>query len=395
MKLFTGIFTLLVGLLISAVAGYFSIVGLAALFAAAGVSILIMGASLEVGKLVAASWLKVHWSDKTVPLLHKAYLLIAVAVLMVITSIGIYGFLAAGHLEQKAPLAGISIQANQLESRLQQYQSENDRLLSRLNQIDQNINSFITQGAASRGLSASQTLQRERDQLSQKIDQNNSEINKLNEQLIPLKTQSSTVEAKLGPVKYLSQLIGYGDSPEVAVQMVILLIMIPFDPLAVVLVLSGMISINQWRSERKKAGETKDVVEEFDVSYNGPISLPSEVPDIDEIIVPNIDEIIEPESESAVEASETKEAVEPTPIVFEMVQPVPVQCSAEAVVVEPEKTQPTPDQTSKRTISREEILDLLEDNPTFVNEMISAIMNTIEPNKKATPSDLTGARIDD
>lgn len=369
MKLFNGIFTLLVGLLISAVAGYFSIVGLAALFAAGGMSILLMGASLEVGKLTAASWLKIHWADKTVSWIHKSYLMIAVAALMVITSIGIYGYLAAGHLEQKAPLAGINIQSEQLESRLAQYQSENDRLMSRLTQIDQNINSFITQGAASRGLSASQSLQQERDRISTKIEENNTQINTLNDQLVPLKTQNSTVEAKLGPVKYLAQLIGYGDSPETAVQLVILLIMIPFDPLAVVLVLSGMISINQWRMERRYV----------------PVTMESVVEDEDE-----------PEPKPA--------PVHMAPIEFQMVQSIPIECAAEAVASEPEpETEPEsemveereePVSEDKRTISREEILDLLEDNPTFVNEMISAIMGTIQT-KKTTPTDITGGRIDD
>lgn len=368
MKLFNGIFTLIVGLLISAVAGYFSIVGLAALFAAGGMSILLMGASLEVGKLTAASWLKIHWADKTVSWIHKSYLMIAVAALMVITSIGIYGYLAAGHLEQKAPLAGISIQSEQLESRLAQYQNENERLMSRLNQIDQNINSFITQGAASRGLSASQSLRQERDRISTKIEENNTQINTLNDQLVPLKTQNSTVEAKLGPVKYLAQLIGYGDSPETAVQLVILLIMIPFDPLAVVLVLSGMISINQWRTERR----------------NG-VAI-------------------------TIEAAEEPKQTDPapahmTPIEFQMVQSIPIECAAEAVASEPEP-EPEPEQEpeedkreervseDKRTISREEILDLLEENPTFVNEMISAIMGTIQT-KKTTPTDITGGRVDD
>ena len=93
-----GILTFLSALTISAVAIYYSVAGLAAIFAAAVIPIIIMGVSLEVGKLVTAVWLHRHWSRATWWL--KTYLSVAVFVLMFITSMGIFGFLSKAHLEQ-------------------------------------------------------------------------------------------------------------------------------------------------------------------------------------------------------------------------------------------------------------------------------------------------------
>jgi hypothetical protein len=97
---FFGYWTVLVALSISAVAAYYSIVGLVAIFAAAAIPIIIMGSVLEVGKLTSAVWLHLYW--KKAPFLIKSYLTIAVLLLMFITSMGIFGFLSKAHIEQNA-----------------------------------------------------------------------------------------------------------------------------------------------------------------------------------------------------------------------------------------------------------------------------------------------------
>ena len=93
-----GLLLLATGLIISAVAIYYSVIGLAAIFAAATIPIYIMGGSLEVAKLVCASWLKANW-DRA-PTFIKAYMMTAVIVLMFITSMGIFGFLSKAHTDQ-------------------------------------------------------------------------------------------------------------------------------------------------------------------------------------------------------------------------------------------------------------------------------------------------------
>src|SRR6056300_706518 len=96
--MFLGLLTLLTALTISAVAIYYSVAGLVAIFAAAAVPIMIMGGVLEISKLVTAVWLHRYWKQTVWWL--KSYLTLAVVVLMLITSMGIFGFLSKAHIEQ-------------------------------------------------------------------------------------------------------------------------------------------------------------------------------------------------------------------------------------------------------------------------------------------------------
>jgi len=119
------IITLLTALSISAVAIYYSIAGLAAIFAAAAIPIMIMGTVLEVGKLVTASWLYQNW--KIAPKLIRSYLSAAVVVLMFITSMGIFGFLSKAHVEQSSLGSTQTLQLNQIEEKLLRSQNKIER----------------------------------------------------------------------------------------------------------------------------------------------------------------------------------------------------------------------------------------------------------------------------
>ena len=130
-----GILTFLSALTISAVAIYYSVAGLAAIFAAAVIPIIIMGVSLEVGKLVTAVWLHRHWSRATWWL--KTYLSVAVFVLMFITSMGIFGFLSKAHIEQTsmsqeqvALIETIDDKIVRSEGKILRWTTEMDRLLA-------------------------------------------------------------------------------------------------------------------------------------------------------------------------------------------------------------------------------------------------------------------------
>jgi len=133
--MFMAILTLLTALSISAVAIYYSILGLAAIFAGAAIPIMVMGSVLEVGKLVTASWLYQNW--KVAPKFIKAYLSIAVVVLMFITSMGIFGFLSKAHVEQTSlgtigteKLATIEEKLLRSENRIDRWSSDIERLVS-------------------------------------------------------------------------------------------------------------------------------------------------------------------------------------------------------------------------------------------------------------------------
>ena len=132
------ILTLLSALSISAVAIFYSIMGLAAIFAGAAIPIMVMGSVLEVGKLVTASWLYQNW--KLAPRFLKFYLTIAVLVLMFITSMGIFGFLSRAHVEQTAPSTLILTKIEGLDERLVREESKLIRLTSDLERLNTGTN---------------------------------------------------------------------------------------------------------------------------------------------------------------------------------------------------------------------------------------------------------------
>ena len=264
MKLFSGIITLLTALLITATAAWFSVSGLIALFAATAIPVLVMGTILESAKIVAAAWLHMNWDNKNVNWIHKTYLSLAIFALMVITAIGIYGFLSKGHLEQQAPVAGIELQINAKQQQIDMLTQTNQRLTNELSQMDQSVNAFLTSGKASAGLRARQSETSERKGVQKQIDDNNNQIQKLETDILPLKSQTAEVEAKLGPVKYVAQLFGWQDTDK-AVRLVILTIMFAFDPLAVMLLISSQISFTEWVEQKNQKKAELEAKEELKV----------------------------------------------------------------------------------------------------------------------------------
>ena len=250
MKLFTGFLTLFVALIISGVAAYFSVAGLAAIFAATLLPVVIMGVSLEAGKLVAAAWLHENWHNPKVNFFHKTYMTTAVVILMVITSMGVFGFLAKGHTEQAAEKAPVMLQIAQKEARLEQLNTQIVNLTGRQSQLDTAVNSIIADNASG-GLRARRQQTSERSEITRGVEAANAEINAITSELVPLKLEMSAAETKLGPIKFAAAAAGIKD-PEVVVMWFITLLVSVFDPLAVILVISGIISITAGLEERRQ-----------------------------------------------------------------------------------------------------------------------------------------------
>jgi len=246
-------------LTLSAVAAYYSIFGLTAIFAAAVIPIIVMGSTLEVAKLVVASWLYRNW--KEVNKLMKIYFVTALAVLMFLTSMGIFGFLSKAHLDQALPSGEIAAQVQMLDQKItvQKDIINDNRVL--LRQLDEAVNQTMgrstdEQGAA-RSVSIRKSQAKERANANKAIDTAQTEVNKLLEQRAPIASQLRQVEAEVGPVKYIAALI-YGDTAdqstlESAVRIVILMIVFVFDPLAVLM----LIAVNS-DLKRKKYGRTEE-----------------------------------------------------------------------------------------------------------------------------------------
>lgn len=259
--MFTAILALVAGLLISGVAIYYSVAGLVNIFAAAAVPIIIMGASLEIAKLVATVWLKQNWN--IAPRLLKGYLMIAIAILMAITSMGIFGFLSKAHSDQNLISGDVQARIAIYDQKIQTARENieaNRRALSQLDAaVDQTLGRSTDEAGAARAVSVRRSQRVERARLLREIDEEQATITKLNEEAAPIKAQARQVEAKVGPIKYIAQLI-YGDNPdanllEKSVSWMIILIVIVFDPLALALLLASQYSFQQLR---KKEEEPED-----------------------------------------------------------------------------------------------------------------------------------------
>ena len=232
-------------LALSASAAWYSIIGLTAIFAAAKIPIIIMGATLEVSKLVVASWLYRNW--KEIPFLMKTYLTGALLVLMFLTSMGIFGFLSKSHADQSMNSGDVLAKIEMLEQKIQLEQTKIDSAKTTLAQLDAQVNEMIGRSTSTSAINRSITIRKQQDKerlaLIQSIEESQSRINELRETLIPYKTQNRQLEAEVGPIKYIAALI-YGENAdenllEKAIRWVILLIVGVFDPLAVVMLIAA------------------------------------------------------------------------------------------------------------------------------------------------------------
>lgn len=260
------LFVFFAALSISAVAAYYSIVGLMALFSGAVVAIAIMGSVLEIGKLVTASWLYRNW--QLAPRFLKLYLTLAVVVLMFITSMGIFGFLSKAHLSQVNPVGDTSAKVERIEFSISQTEAQKERALHTLGLLDQALEEYYKHGYISKALRKRAEQTEEREALQAEVKRADQEIDKLNAEKFELKSELRSFEAEVGPVKYIAELI-YGEEKakdllDEAVRAVIIILIFVFDPLAVLLVIAGTMTLQQvdssaekpQKSEKKKPTKT-------------------------------------------------------------------------------------------------------------------------------------------
>ena len=261
--MFLTILTFLSAISISIIAAGYSIVGLATLFAGAVVPIILMGSALEVGKLVAASWLYHNWNSD-VPRLLKSYLFIAIIVLVFITSLGIFGFLSKAHLDQVKPTSSNNIKIELIDNQIKSQQLIIDRSQKTLTLLDKALEVYIDKEYVTRGLKERKKQKPERDALTLSINEASDKIAELSDKKGSLKLEQDKIEAEVGPIKYVAELI-YGENAkdmfDHAVRVVILILIFVFDPLAVLLLIAANISLRQWRQKKN----IKKTEEKFDL----------------------------------------------------------------------------------------------------------------------------------
>ena len=250
--MFLTLITFISAISISLIAAGYSILGLATLFAGAYVPIIAMGSALEVGKLVAASWLYHNWR-RSIPKSLKTYLFSSIIILIFITSIGIFGFLSKAHLDQVKPTAGNTEQIELIDKKIKQEEKIIERAEKTLAQLDKALDVYIDKEYVSRGLKERNKQKEERDLLNKSIDEAMAKIADLNNSKSSINIEQLKLEADVGPLKYVAELI-YGDNAkdhfDSAVRIIILILIFVFDPLAVLLLIAANISLNQWRDKR-------------------------------------------------------------------------------------------------------------------------------------------------
>ncbi len=244
---------LLSALAVSTVAGYFSIVGLTALFPAAFAAIVAMGVVLEVAKLVTASWLYRYWNKTALAM--KSYFTIAVIILSVITSMGIFGFLSKAHLEHSVSTGDNTLQVARLDRRIETEQrriADAETVLAQLDDTVQTLIDYDRIRGDDGAIATRESQAPEREKLNASIDAAVAAIDALSEEKLVLETEQLLIEVEVGPLLYVAEMV-YGDTDketlDKTVRFVIILLILVFDPLAILLVVAANMSLKERRGE--------------------------------------------------------------------------------------------------------------------------------------------------
>jgi hypothetical protein len=271
--MFLSLITLAVALSLSVIAAYYSIAGLAAIFAAAVIPIMIMGSILELAKVVVTIWLHEYWTRAR--WLMKIYLVSAVIMLMLITSMGIFGFLSKAHSDQSLVSGDSQAKVSIFDEKIRTSKENIDANRRALKQMDEAVDQVMGRSADEKGAEKAVQIRRsqnkERARLISEIDTEQKTVAKLNEEAAPLRAEFRKIEAEVGPIKYIAALI-YGDNPDAnilerAVRWVIILLVCVFDPLAIMMLLASTESL-KWAREGRTSRAPEPPVYEPD---DGPV----------------------------------------------------------------------------------------------------------------------------
>jgi len=202
---------------LSGIAAYYSVIGLAQIFPGSFWPIILMGSILEIAKLVTVSWLYNNWNN-TIRVM-RYYFLSAIVLLMVITSMGIFGYLSKAHLDSNVILGANSVQLKTLET---QEKIAKDRL------------TYLLQRAGDPATASNK--------IDRQIQDTQTELKRISTEKLPLMAEENKLSAEIGPIKYIAELFYSKDDPgfiDKAVRAVIMVIIIVFDPLAVLLLIAA------------------------------------------------------------------------------------------------------------------------------------------------------------
>ena len=256
------IFPFLTAIALSGVAAYYSVIGLAQIFPGSFWPIIIMGSILEMAKLVTVSWLYNNWNN-TIRLM-RYYFLLAVILLMLITSMGIFGYLSKAHLETNVVLGANTVQIKNLE---QQEKIVQERLVYLLKRAGD-------PATASR-------------KIDKQIQESQEELKQINDKKLPLLSEENKLSAEIGPIKYIAEALYTKEDPnfiDKAVRAVIFIIIIVFDPLAILLLVAANQTYSRLKENKETTNESKKVIKKKKVDNSTAPSIELFTKDDSEVI---------------------------------------------------------------------------------------------------------------
>jgi hypothetical protein len=278
----------LTAIALSAIAAYYSVIGLAQIFPGSYWPIIIMGSVLEAAKLVTVSWVYNNW--KTTFSALKVYFLIAVVLLMAITSMGIFGYLSKAHIEHSSSIAPLIEKEFIYEEKIKTLKESIETNRKNVLQLDAAVDQVMVRSSDERGAERSNQIrkaqQKERLRAADEIARAQTEIQKIAEEKSPISLEIKKAESDLGPIKYVADVV-YGtqdrDLLDKAVRLVIFVIIVVFDPLAVLL----LIAANQtYRRLKGEPQEVKKVVRKKKIDKSDSPSLESFLVDDKHQVIP-------------------------------------------------------------------------------------------------------------
>jgi hypothetical protein len=256
------ILPLLTALALSGIAAYYSVIGLAQIFPGSYWPIIIMGSVLEAAKLVTVSWLYNNW--KTTFSAMKLYFLIAVVLLMAITSMGIFGYLSKAHIEHSTTLAPSVAKVEIYDEKIKAIQATIERNDKNLNQYDAAVDNVMGRSKDERGAERANQIrkaqQKDRERIATENTRPRQEIQKLTEEKLPLSLEVKKAESDLGPIKYVAEVVYNTQDRDIidkAVRLVIFIIIVVFDPLAVLLLIAANQTLRKIREEKNEVEPVK------------------------------------------------------------------------------------------------------------------------------------------
>jgi hypothetical protein len=307
----------LTAFVLSGIAAYYSVIGIIAIFSAAVIPVAVMASSLEVAKLVVASWLYRYW--KHIPILMKAYFTISLIVLMLITSMGIFGFLSKAHSDQSLVSGDVTAKIAVYDEKIKTAKENIDANRKALKQMDEAVDQVMARSTSETGADKAVALrraqQKERGRLIAEIETYQKTVSSLNEARAPIAAEVRKVEAEVGPIKYIAAMI-YGDDPdentlERSVRWLIILLICVFDPLAVLMLIAANLT-------QIKSKEWKKQAEEFKTDVEQTKTIPNETE------LPVVAETAKPEEAQPVNEPLPEPSVQPNPPMETVGEPVSV-----------------------------------------------------------------------